>query len=48
MLVNKVRSTKHGTALCEYAAMAFSLVILGLCMMALAADTYNPFIYFRF
>ena len=46
--VNKVRSTKHGTALCEYAAMAFSLVILGLCMMALAADTYNPFIYFRF
>lgn len=27
---------------------AFSLVLLLLCIMALAADSYNPFIYFRF
>ena len=32
----------------DYAAMALSLVILGLALMALAAESYNPFIYFRF
>ena len=47
-LVGRVKNTKHGEALCEYGSMLVSLIILGLCMMALASQSYNPFIYFRF
>jgi alginate O-acetyltransferase complex protein AlgI len=47
-LVGRVKNTKHGGALCEYGSMLVSLIILGLCMMALASQSYNPFIYFRF
>ncbi len=32
----------------ELPAMACSIVVLLLCLMALASDSYNPFIYFRF
>ena len=42
------RETGRGRVLGEFASMALSLVILGLALMALAAESYNPFIYFRF
>jgi len=29
-------------------SMAATLLILGLCILTLASQTYNPFIYFRF
>ncbi len=31
-----------------FVSMLFSLAILAICFMQLAADSYNPFIYFRF
>ena len=42
------RETGRGKVLGEFASMVLSLVILGLALMALAAESYNPFIYFRF
>lgn len=44
----KLHAAEHGKAVAEYAAMLFALAILVLSFMALAADSYNPFIYFRF
>ena len=32
----------------EPVAMAFSIAVLVLALMAIASDSYNPFIYFRF
>lgn len=47
-LVLKLKDKKHGAAALEYGAMLFSIILLGLCLMALASESYNPFIYFRF
>ncbi len=46
--VARVRSLKNGNALTEAALLVGSVIILLLTFMALAADSYNPFIYFRF
>ncbi len=46
--VKKMRSGKHAEAWMPYLEMLFALIILGLAFMALASDSYNPFIYFRF
>ena len=45
---NKIRSDKHAEALMPYLEMLFALAILGLSLMSLASNSYNPFIYFRF
>ncbi len=47
-LFTKVRNTRHGETLTQYLSMLYSMILLGLVMMALAAESYNPFIYFRF
>ncbi|MBR7021353.1 MAG: MBOAT family protein [Lachnospiraceae bacterium] len=44
----RLQEKSSGRALGEYASMALSLAILVLALMALAAESYNPFIYFRF
>ncbi len=48
LLAERWRRTSVGRAVGEFALMALSLVLLGLSLMALAAESYNPFIYFRF
>ena len=40
--------SRSGRRLGDFAAMAMALAILGLALMALASESYNPFIYFRF
>lgn len=47
-LRRKVCATPRGEQLYTAVSYAFSFVLLLICMGALAADTYNPFIYFRF
>ncbi len=47
-LRQKMCKTVNGTRICTVVSYGFSIVLLLLCMGALAADTYNPFIYFRF
>ena len=47
-LAKRWQKTASGRAVGEFALMALSIVILGLSLMALAAESYNPFIYFRF
>ena len=37
-----------GTRLYTVAGNGLSLLLFALCVLSLAADTYNPFIYFRF
>ena len=37
-----------GTRLYTVAGYGLSLLLFALCVLSLAADTYNPFIYFRF
>ena len=44
----RLQEKSSGRALGEYASMALSLAILVLALMALAAESYNPFIYFNF
>lgn len=39
---------KRESAVVRYGAMAGTLVLYALCIMELAAGSYNPFIYFRF
>ena len=48
LLAARWKKTSAGQAVGEFALMALSLVLLGLSLMALAAESYNPFIYFRF
>ncbi|MBP5490420.1 MAG: MBOAT family protein [Lachnospiraceae bacterium] len=48
LLAERWRRTSAGRAVGEFALMGLSLVLLGLSLMALAAESYNPFIYFRF
>ena len=48
LLSAKFAATKCGKYLHEPAAMLFSLAVLVLALMAIASDSYNPFIYFRF
>ena len=40
--------SRTGTMIYTGAAYGASLLLLALCILSLAADTYNPFIYFRF
>ena len=40
--------SRAGSLLYTGAAYGVSFLLLALCMLSLAADTYNPFIYFRF
>ncbi len=47
-LRQKISATANGSRVCMVVSYGFSVVLLLLCMGALAADTYNPFIYFRF
>lgn len=48
VLRRKACATLRGARVYTAVSYAFSLALLILCMGALAADTYNPFIYFRF
>ena len=48
LLAKRLCAPRDRKSIGDYAAMALSLVILGLALMALAAESYNPFIYFRF
>ncbi len=47
-LVKKIKKGEHADAWVPLLEMLFALIIFGLAMMALASDSYNPFIYFRF
>ena len=48
LLSARWKKTSAGQAVGEFALMGLSIVLLGLSLMALAAESYNPFIYFRF
>lgn len=47
-LVMKLRAKKHGETATDLAGMLYCFLLLALSFMALAAKSYNPFIYFRF
>ena len=45
----RLRTHRNTNAIAfEAVSMAATLMILGLCILTLASQTYNPFIYFRF
>lgn len=46
-LRSAVKSEKFA-AIYEYGTYGISMVLLGLCILALSSASYNPFIYFRF
>lgn len=46
--VTKMLEKRISPSIYKAVSYAFSVVLLVLCMMSLASDTYNPFIYFRF
>lgn len=48
MLRTKMQATERGNRIYCAASYGFSILLLLACMGALAAATYNPFIYFRF
>jgi alginate O-acetyltransferase complex protein AlgI len=47
-LRTKMQTTQKGNQIYGVASYGFSILLLLICMGALAAATYNPFIYFRF
>lgn len=47
-LVTKLVSLKEGSAVVRYGKITAAAVALLLCIAALASQSYNPFIYFRF
>lgn len=47
-LLKKAASRWENTAVVEYGKIAGAAVLLTLCVAALASQSYNPFIYFRF
>ena len=50
-IMEKLRSavkSKKFAAIYEYGTYGISMVLLGLCILALSSASYNPFIYFRF
>ena len=52
MPVVKIAGEKANTGksaeICEFGSYAVSIVLLVLCILTLSANTYSPFIYFRF
>ncbi|MBQ8942168.1 MAG: MBOAT family protein [Firmicutes bacterium] len=42
------KTSGNSTKFFEFTEYLLSVLLLGLCIIALAASTYNPFIYFRF
>lgn len=46
--IGTLASKYMGVEAVQLLKYTFSIVILGLCVITLAASTYNPFIYFRF
>lgn len=48
MLRTKLQASERGNRVYNVASYGFSILLLLICMGALAAATYNPFIYFRF
>ena len=48
ILSAKFAASRCGKYMHEPVAMAFSIAVLVLALMAIASDSYNPFIYFRF